>query len=106
MRSNLSPAIYDLVQALSIMSCDASEVVFAAAAIIRALLNRLMPLKTVSIPRGELMAYQLAVRLAKCLEKCESDISLIPQRHCGESRKFCPYVTSRVAEILSESDST
>lgn len=95
-----------------IMSCDASEVVFAAAAIIRALLNRLMPLKTVSIPRGELMAYQLAVRLAKIiceqldLEKCESDISLIPQRHCGESRKFCPYVTSRVAEILSESDST
>ena len=65
-----------------VLFCDASEVACAAAAYIRATLTdgevvchllmaktRLMPLKTISIPRGELMGCQLAVRLAKTV--CE-----------------------------------
>ena len=110
-----------------VVFCDASEVAYAAAAFIRATSTegdyvchlvmsktRLMPLKTVSIPRGELMACQLAVRLArsvceqlelnKCGVKYLSDSTTALWWIKGEPRKFRPFVANRVAEILSESD--
>ena len=92
---------------------DVSEVAYAAAAFIRAKSTdgdyvchlimsktRLMPLKAVSIPRGELMACQLAVRLAKSvceqlgLDKCRvkylSDSTTALWWIKSEPRKFRP----------------
>ena len=78
--------------------------------------TRLMPLKAISIPRGELMACQLAIRLAKSvceqlgLNKCRvkylSDSTTALWWIKSEPRKFRPFVANRVAEILSESDPT
>ena len=76
----------------------------------------LMPLKPISIPRGEFMACQLAVRLATttCRELelsmqnvmylSDSTIALWLIR--GEPRNFCPFVANRVAEVLTGSDSS
>ncbi|XP_048586794.1 uncharacterized protein LOC116618440 [Nematostella vectensis] len=75
---------------------------------------RLMPLKPISIPRGELMACQLAVRLAKaaCVQLSLSMREVIYLSDSttalwwirGEPRNFKPFVANRVAEILTESD--
>ncbi|CAB4018850.1 Hypothetical predicted protein [Paramuricea clavata] len=112
-----------------IVFCDASEITYAAAAFIRARSTdgdyvchlimsktRLMPLKAVSIPCGELMACQLSVRLAKsvrkqlglnnCRVKYVSDSTTALWWIKSEPRKFRPFVANRVAEILSESDLT
>ncbi|XP_048587422.1 uncharacterized protein LOC116616705 [Nematostella vectensis] len=76
--------------------------------------TRLMPLKPISIPRGELMACQLAVRLAKaaCVQLSLSMREVIYLSDSttalwwirGEPRNFKPFVANRVAEILTESD--
>ena len=73
-----------------------------------------MPLKPISIPRGELVACQLAVRLAKTVcQELElsmrnvmylSDSSTALWWIRGEPRNFRPFVASRVAEVLTESD--
>ncbi|XP_048578060.1 uncharacterized protein LOC116619332 [Nematostella vectensis] len=73
-----------------------------------------MPLKPISIPRGELMACQLAVRLAKaaCVQLSLSMREVIYLSDSttalwwirGEPRNFKPFVANRVAEILTESD--
>ena len=72
------------------------------------LLVCLMPLKAVSIPRGELIACQLAVRLAKSvckqlgLNKCRvkylSDSTTALWWTKSEPRKFRAFVANRVAE--------
>ncbi|CAB4024185.1 Hypothetical predicted protein [Paramuricea clavata] len=110
-----------------VVFCDASEDACAAVAYMRAVLvdceviyhlvmakTRLMPLKTISIPRGELMGCQLAVRLAKTI--CEQlGLSMLHVRYLsdsttaiwwihGELRNFQPFVANRVAEVISESD--
>ncbi|XP_032228574.2 uncharacterized protein LOC116612041 [Nematostella vectensis] len=110
-----------------VVFCDASEEACAAAAYVRATSTvgevtcylviaktRLMPLKPISIPRGELMACQLAVRLAKtaCVQLSLSMREVIYLSDSttalwwirGEPRNFKPFVANRVAEILTESD--
>ena len=107
--------------------CDPSKDACAAVAYMRAVLvdgevvchlvmakTRLMPLRTISIPRGELMGCQLAVRLAKTI--CEqlglsmfhatylSDSTTAIWRIHGEPRNFQPFVANRVAEVISEND--
>ena len=112
-----------------ILFCDASEVACATAAYMRAtstdgetvchlLMAKtcLMPLKTISIPRGELMGCQLAVRLAETIceqldlsmrdVKCLSDSTTALWWIYGEPRNFSPFVANRVAEVLTESDPT
>ena len=76
----------------------------------------LMPLKMISILQGELMGCQLAVRLAKTV--CEQlDLSMCDVKYLsdsttalwwiyGEPRTFSPFVTKRVAKVLTESDPT
>lgn len=109
-----------------VLFCDASEDACAAAANMRATSRgetlchllmaktRFMPLKTISIPWGELMGCQLAVRLAKTI--CEQlDLSMRDVTYLsdsttalwwihGESRNFRSFITNRVAEVISESD--
>jgi hypothetical protein len=110
-----------------VVFCDASEDACAAVAYMRAVLvdgevichlvmakTRLMPLKMISIPRGELMGCQLAVRLAKTI--CEQlGLSMLHVTYLsdsttaiwwihGEPRNFQPFVANRVAEVISESD--
>ena len=75
--------------------------------------TRLMPLKTISIPQGELMGCQLAVRVAKTV--CEQlDLSMRDVKYLsdsttalwwiyGEPRNFSLFVANRVAEVLTES---
>ena len=76
--------------------------------------TRLMPLKTISIPRGELMGCQLAARVAKTICK-ELDLSMRQVVYLsdstmaiwwihGEPPNFRPFVANRVAEVTSESD--
>ena len=110
-----------------VVFCDASEDAYAAVAYMRAVLmdgevichlimakTRLKPLKTISIPRGELMGCQLAVRVAKTICK-ELDFSMRQVIYLsdsttaiwwihGEPRNFRPFVANRVAEETSESD--
>ena len=70
--------------------------------------TRLMPLKTISIPRGELMGCQLAVRLAKTI--CEQlGLRMLHVTYLSDSTtaiciNFQPFVANRVAEVISESD--
>ena len=110
-----------------VVFCDASEDAYAAFAHMRAVLmdgevichlimakTRLMPLKTFSIPRDELMGCQLAIRVAKTICK-ELDFSIRQVIYLsdsttaiwwihGEPRNFRPFVANRVAEVTSESD--
>jgi hypothetical protein len=110
-----------------VVFCDASEVACAAVAYMHAVLvdgdvichlvmakTHLMPLKTISIPRGELIGCQLAVRLAKTI--CEQlGLSMLPVTYLSDStmaiwwirrepRNFQPLVANRVAKVISESD--
>ena len=110
-----------------VVFCDASKDAYAAVAYMRVVLmdgevichfimakTRLMPLKTISIPRGELMGCQLAVCVAKTICK-ELDLSMRQVIYLsewttaiwwihGEPRNFRPFVANRVAEVTSESD--
>ena len=110
-----------------VVFCDASEDAYAAVAFMRAALmdgevichlimakTRLMSLKTISIPRGELMGCQLAVSVAKTICK-ELNVSMRQVIYLsdsttaiwwihGEPRNFRPFVANRVAEVTSESD--
>ena len=110
-----------------VVFCDASEDAYAAVAYMCAVLmdgeivchlimakTRLMPFKTISIPRGELMGCQLAVRLAKTI--CEQlELSMRHVTYLSDSttalwwihsepRNFRPFVANRVADVISESD--
>ncbi len=110
-----------------VVFCDASEDACTAVAYMRAVLvngevichlvmakTRLMPLKMISIPRGELMGCQLAVRLAKTI--CEQlGLSMLHVTYLsdsttaiwwihGEPQNFQPFVANGVAEVISESD--
>ena len=112
---------------LLVVFCDASEDACAAAVYMRTkstsgdivchlviAKTRLMPLKAISIPRGELMACQLAARLTKttCRElelSMQSVIYLSDSTTAlwwihGEPRNYRPFVANRVAEVLTESD--
>ena len=73
-----------------------------------------MPLKPISIPRGELMACQLAVRLATTICR-ELELSMRNVMYLsgsttalwwirGEPRNFRPFVANRMAEVLTGSD--
>ena len=76
--------------------------------------TRLMPLKTLSVPRGELMGCQLATRLAKTVcEQLELSMNAVTYLSDsttalwwirGEPRTFRPFVANRVSEVISESD--
>ena len=76
--------------------------------------TRLMPLKIISIPSGELMGCQLVVPVAKTICK-ELDLSMRQVIYLsdsttviwwihGEPRNFRPFVANQVAEVTSESD--
>ena len=121
------PGVADSWNKELIVFCDASEDACAAVAYARAVSRdavavchlvmaktRLMPLKTLSIPRGELMACQLATRLAKTacdqLGLNKSAVTYLSDSTTalwwirGEARNFRSFVANRVAEITSESD--
>ena len=117
----------DMCEKLLIVFCDASEEACAAVAYTRTTSTdgdvvcnlviaktRLMPLKPISIPRGELMASQLAVRLATTtcreLELSMRNVMYLSDSTTalwwirGEPRNFRPFVANRVAEVLTGSD--
>ena len=117
----------DMCEKLLIVFCDASEEACAAVAYTRTTSTdgdvvcnlviaktRLMPLKPISIPRGELMACQLAVRLATTtcreLELSMRNVMYLSDSTTalwwirGEPRDFRPFVANRVAEVLTGSD--
>ena len=108
---------------------DASEEAFGACAYIRwqissteydvrfiAAKSRVAPLKTLTIPRLELQAAVLASRLYKSIteesrlafEKAIllSDSKIVISWICNQARSFKPFVSSRIAEIQSNSDPT
>ena len=78
--------------------------------------TRLVPWRTICIPRGEFMGCQLAVHLTKTVceqldlnmheVKCLLDSITTLWWICGEPKNFCPFVANRVAEVLTESDPT
>ncbi|XP_070067150.1 uncharacterized protein [Drosophila virilis] len=105
---------------------DASMNAYAAVVFLRAELDgqvhcclvasktRVAPLKPVSIPRMELMAAVLGLRLAKCIQK---EVSVRIHRRTfwtdskdvlywirSDARKFQQLVALRIGEILEESD--
>lgn len=105
--------------------CDASELAFAAVAYLRILNNndvtcsllmsksRLAPLKVITLPRLELQAAVLAVRLKIFIMKeinlkieyCRlwTDSTIVLQYLNQSSKRFKTFVANRIAEILDYS---
>ncbi|KAL9974310.1 hypothetical protein ACROYT_G011331 [Oculina patagonica] len=108
------------------MFCDASEIAYGAVAYFRAVTSgqvnvsfvmsktRLTPIKALTIPRLELQAAVVAVRLkSKILEEIDfevdemhfwSDSKIVLHYLSNMQRRFSTYVSDRVAEITSNSD--
>ena len=104
--------------------CDASEIAYGAVAYLRAVVNwliavcfvvsktRLAPIKAITIPRLELQAAVVAVRLkCKILDEIDtevgsvhlwSDSKIAIQNINNTTKRFSTYVSHRVAEILTK----
>lgn len=105
---------------------DASERAFAAVAYFRveradevdvafvAGRTRCAPIKMLSVPRLELQAAVLAVRLRTAIMQCHADVDVartvfwtdsrcVVQWVRSDHRRYKPFVAHRIAEILSES---